>query len=57
MSTLEQNRWIAQPQDFAQRIDVSDVSGFFYKNLIIEPGTKAMILENGVSLGELPPDQ
>lgn len=57
MTDLKDNRWMADEHEFATRVEISDVTGFFYKSLTIEPGTRAMILEQGRSLGEVPPGQ
>jgi len=54
-STLQQNRWTANPEHFAACVQVQDVSGFFAKQLVIEPGTRALIIDEGTSLGEVPP--
>jgi hypothetical protein len=43
-----------EPQ-FARRIQVDDAAGFFTKGLVIEPGTRGLIVEDGVFLGEVPP--
>ena len=57
MTELHNNRWLADEHEFARRVEIEDVSGFFHKNLTIEPGTRAMILERGESLGEVKPGQ
>ena len=51
-------RWDINGSDgieFARRITVDDAKGFFTKGLVIEPGTKAVIVEDGVRCGEVPP--
>ncbi len=51
-------RWDINGSDgveFARRITVADATGFFTKGLVIEPGTKALIVEDGVRCGEVPP--
>ena len=40
---------------FAKRIQVDDAAGFFTKGLVIEPGTRGLIVEDGVFRGEVPP--
>lgn len=51
---IEENRWARGADDFATRVDVHDVPGFFSKSLIVEPGVRALILEDGVAAaGEL----
>ncbi len=57
MTELHNNLWIARDNDFATRVEVSDIAGFFFKTLTIEPGVRAMILEGGHSVGEVPPGQ
>ena len=52
MAELHNNRWVAGPDDFAVRVELADVSGFFSKTLTIEPGVRALFLERGVSVGE-----
>lgn len=54
MTSMSNNRWIPSPSDFAARIEVHDLSGFFSKKLVVEPGIVAFVLENGQSLGTLP---
>jgi hypothetical protein len=41
------NRWAKGPEDFAVRIEVGDIKGFFRKELIVEPGTRAILLIDG----------
>jgi len=43
-----------EPQ-FARRIQIDDAEGFFSKGLVIEPGTRGLIVEDGVFRGEVPP--
>jgi RNA polymerase subunit RPABC4/transcription elongation factor Spt4 len=51
---IEENRWARGADDFATRVDVHDVPGFFSKSLIVEPGVRALILEDGAATrGEL----
>ncbi len=57
MADLKNNRWLATDHEFATRVEIGDVSGFFAKRLTIEPGTRAMILELGASVGEVPPGE
>ena len=57
MTELHNNLWIAGEHDFATRVEITDVSGFFSKTLTIEPGVRAMILERGQTVGEVPPGQ
>ena len=51
---IEENRWARGADDFATRVDVHDVPGFFSKSLVVEPGVRALILEDGsATRGEL----
>ena len=53
-ATIQENRWARGADDFATRVDVHDVPGFFSKSLIVEPGVRALILEDGLAAaGEL----
>jgi membrane protease subunit (stomatin/prohibitin family) len=49
------NRWRRDAEDFAVHIVVDDVRGFFSRDLIIEPGTQAILLADGASLGIVGP--
>ncbi len=40
---------------FAKRINLENAEGFFTKGLMIEPGTRGLIIEEGVFRGEVPP--
>ena len=57
MTTLLNNRWVASDDEFATRIEIPDVQGFFAKSVLVEPGFRALFIEKGQSLGELPPGQ
>ena len=59
---LNNNRWSVSEDDFAVRVMIPDVKGFFKRltglgssQLIIEPGTRALVVEDGVLVGEVPP--
>ncbi len=47
--------WQRNPNDFAERIEVSDIKGFFSKKITVTSGTKAIFLQGGRFFGELPP--
>jgi len=50
------NRWARDPDDFATRIEVDDLEGVLQRDLVIEPGTRAIILVDGRNLaGEVGP--
>ena len=57
MAELQTNRWQAGENDFAVRLELNDVEGFFSKKLTIEPGTRALFLERGRMIGEVPPGE
>lgn len=57
MATIEQHRWVTTDADFAVRVDVQDVPGFFSRKLTIDPGVRAIFLEKGQSVGEVPQGQ
>lgn len=51
---LGKNReWVRYPGDFAQKFDISDISGIFSKKLTVEQGTKALFIQGGVYKGIL----
>lgn len=54
---LENNRWNVQPSEFAVRVMVSDIKGLLRKSLVIEPGVRAMIVQDGALLGEVGPGE
>ena len=49
------NRWRRSAEDFAVHIIVDDVRGFFSRDLIVEPGTQAILLADGANLGVVGP--
>ena len=49
------NRWSLTPEQFARRISINDVEGFFSRQLQIEPGVRSVIIDGGRQLGEVPP--
>jgi hypothetical protein len=50
-----ENRWQKEAEAFATRVEVRDLSGILHRHLIVEPGTRAIILVDGVNQGTLPP--
>ena len=52
-ATIEENRWTAPTDQFAVRIQVNDAPGFFSKRLIIEPGCRALVIEDDAFIGEV----
>jgi hypothetical protein len=55
MAKVENNSWAVTDDQFAVSIRMQDVSAFFSRQLVIEPGTRAVIIDSGQSLGELSP--
>ncbi|MBL7182832.1 MAG: zinc-ribbon domain-containing protein [Anaerolineae bacterium] len=54
--SMEGRRWAKGPDDFAARVEVEDVPGFFRKDVVVEPGTRALMLVDGKNIaGELGP--
>ena len=59
---LKHDRWSVSDDDFAVRIIVPDLKGFFKllpqaRSLVIEPGTRALVVEDGFLVGEVPPGE
>ena len=52
---MSDNVWSAKADDFAVRMTLDDVSGFFSKQLVVSPGTHALIVDDGTFLGVVPP--
>ena len=52
---IADNRWRRQEEDFATRLVIDDVRGFFAREFIVEPGTQAIILADGANLGVVGP--
>lgn len=44
---VQGNTWARGPEDFATRLEVDDLEGALRRDLIIEPGTQAMLLIDG----------
>lgn len=57
MAKLDHSRWARDYGDFAARIDVDDIRGVLSSSLIVEEGTRAVLLQEGVSRGELAPGE
>lgn len=49
------NRWRRGEDDFATHIVVDDVRGFLARDLIVEPGTQAILLVDGANAGVVGP--
>lgn len=52
---LSDNRWKVDDQEFARRILVTDVPGLLSRQLIVEPGSRALLYDDGQDLGEVGP--
>ncbi len=53
--TLSGNRWVRRDGDFATRVEVQNIPGFIKQELIVEPGTNALLIINGETRGVCPP--
>ena len=42
------NRWERSSDEFARRIEAQDLRGLLQRGLIVEPGTRALIIQGGV---------
>jgi hypothetical protein len=57
---IENDRWKVSVDDFAARIQIPDLEGYFFKwipkgrQLVIEPGSRAIVIDHGVMIGEVP---
>ncbi len=49
------SHWARREGDFAARIEVKDLPGLFNKDLVVEPGTQALLFAQGVPQEILPP--
>ena len=52
---IKGNHWVRGEQDFAVRVESSDLKGLFMRGVIIEPGTNALLLDGGATQGTLGP--
>jgi hypothetical protein len=62
---IQHDRWSVSASDFAVKVMVPDLNGFFDRlpligttpkgrSLVIEPGTRALVVDAGVLVGEIP---
>lgn len=51
------NVWMRNPDDFAQRFELSDINGLFTKIVTVQQGTGALFVQDGVYKGMLPAGQ
>lgn len=52
---IKDNKWLSKIDEFAAVINIDDLDGFFSKNIIIEPGTRALLIKNNRFAGERKP--
>lgn len=57
--TLEHDRWSVSKTDFSAKVMIPDLNGFFgrlpkNRTLVIEPGTRALVIDDGLLIGEIP---
>ena len=45
------NRWERSSDEFARRIEAQDLRGLLRRGLVVEPGTRALIIQGGVIAG------
>lgn len=66
--SLKDSRWAVTENDFAARVIIPDLKGFFGKlpiigsapkgrSLVIEPGTRTLVIDEGMVIGEVAPGQ
>ena len=53
--SISGNSWARRTDDFATKVEVDDVEGSLSRNLIIEPGTRAILLGDGRNIGVVGP--
>jgi hypothetical protein len=53
--TVGGNQWRRGPNDFVTRVEIGDLKGFFARDLIVEPGTHAMLVADGQNVGVVGP--
>lgn len=54
---VKENRWVRRPGELAARFDTKDLKGFLSTPLVVEIGTKAIIMADGRNAGVLGPGQ
>lgn len=59
MSITEHNRWRVEPEQFAVRVTAADLEACAKRNLVVEPGTRAILIRDGVldDFPEIPPGE
>ncbi len=53
------SRWQASSEQFAVRINTTndEISGLLKNSIVVEPGTRAYVIQEGQTLGEIPPGE
>ena len=51
---MSEYRWVVEPHQFAVRFQVNDLPGLLAKTVIVEPGVRALIVDDGQYLGDIP---
>ena len=65
---LQHDRWSVSAAEFAVKVMIPDLKGFFgslpiigsvpkSRSLVIEPGTRALVIDDGILVGEVPPGE
>ncbi|MDG2219811.1 MAG: SPFH domain-containing protein, partial [Rubripirellula sp.] len=52
---VDRYRWKVEDDQFAASFVVDDFPGFFRQDVIVEPGTRALLVADGQFIGEVPP--
>ncbi len=52
---IRDNRWARNEGDFAVRLDASNLAGMLSRGIVVNVGTKALLLEGGANCGVLGP--
>lgn len=51
---IQRHHWARKENDFAVRMEASDLPGMLRKGLVIEPGLNALLIERGITKGTIP---
>jgi hypothetical protein len=57
MAEVKHHRWQVKSDEFAIRIDLPDAPGFFKDSVVVEAGTRALVIDDGIYQGEIPPGE
>jgi hypothetical protein len=50
-------RWKTKPDEFAVRVDLPDAPGLLKSSIVVEAGTRALVIDDGQYQGEIPPGE